>query len=88
MRIFIFSYVKKDLRLVVFAMAIKLLGSFGELLLPYVLQHLIDNVVPTRNMWLAVAWGPRKAFTESEEICSGNLWNCQDIRWIALVCLL
>jgi len=54
---FIFSYVKKDLRLVVFAMAIKLIGSFGELLLPYVLQHLIDNVVPTKNMWLAVGWG-------------------------------
>lgn len=54
---FIFSYVKKDLRLVIFAMAIKLIGSFGELLLPYVLQHLIDNVVPTKNMWLAVGWG-------------------------------
>ena len=33
---FIFSYVKKDLRLVAFGMTIKLLGSFGELLLPYV----------------------------------------------------
>lgn len=54
---FIFSYVKKDLRLVVFGMTIKLLGSFGELLLPYVLQHLIDDVVPTKNMSLAVFWG-------------------------------
>ncbi len=54
---FIFSYVKKDLRLVIFAMIIKLLGSFGELLLPYVLQHLIDEVVPTKNMRLAVMWG-------------------------------
>lgn len=54
---FIFSYVKKDLRLVAFGMTIKLLGSFGELLLPYVLQHLIDDVVPTKNMSLAVFWG-------------------------------
>ncbi len=54
---FIFSYVKKDLRLVAFGMTIKLLGSFGELLLPYVLQHLIDNVVPTKNISLAVFWG-------------------------------
>ncbi len=54
---FIFSYVKKDLRLAAFAMFIKLLGSFGELLLPYVLQHLIDEVVPTKRMGLAVFWG-------------------------------
>ena len=54
---FIFSYVKKDLRLVAFGMTIKLLGSFGELLLPYVLQHLIDDVVPTKNISLAVFWG-------------------------------
>ena len=54
---FIFSYVKKDLRLVAFGMTIKLLRSFGELLLPYVLQHLIDDVVPTKNISLAVFWG-------------------------------
>ena len=54
---FIFSYVKKDLRLVIFGMTIKLLGSFGELLLPYVLQHLIDDVVPTKDMTQAVFWG-------------------------------
>lgn len=54
---FIFSYVKKDLRLVLFGITIKLIGSFGELLLPYVLQHLIDDVVPTKNMSLAVMWG-------------------------------
>ena len=54
---FIFSYVKKDLRLVIFGMTIKLLGSFGELLLPYVLQHLIDDVVPTKDMSQAVFWG-------------------------------
>ena len=54
---FIFSYVKRDLHLVAFGMTIKLLGSFGELLLPYVLQHLIDDIVPTKNMWLAVFWG-------------------------------
>lgn len=54
---FIFSYVKRDLWLVIFAVTIKLLGSLGELTLPYVLQHLIDNVVPTKNLWSAVLWG-------------------------------
>lgn len=47
---FIFSYVKKNLKLAVFAMTIKILGSFGELLLPYVLEHMIDEIVPTRRM--------------------------------------
>ena len=54
---FIFSYVKKDIWLVIFAMTIKLIGSLGELLLPYVLQHLIDEVVPTKDISNAVLWG-------------------------------
>lgn len=54
---FIFSYVKSHLSLVVFGVTLKFLGSFGELLLPYVLQHLIDEVVPTKNIRLAVLWG-------------------------------
>ncbi len=54
---FIFSYVKRSWKLFVFAMAVKLTAAVGELLLPYILQHLIDNVVPTRQMGLAVFWG-------------------------------
>lgn len=38
-------------------MFVKFLGSFGELLLPYVLEHMIDEVVPTQNMKLVVLWG-------------------------------
>ena len=54
---FIFSYVKKELWVVAFAMTLKVAGSLGELLLPYILQHLIDNVVPTREIDTAVFWG-------------------------------
>ncbi len=54
---FIFSYVKRDIWLAVFSMIIKLIGSLGELLLPYVLQHLIDDVVPTKDIANAVFWG-------------------------------
>ena len=54
---FIFSYVKRDIWLAVFAMIIKLIGSLGELLLPYVLQHLIDDVVPTKDIANAIFWG-------------------------------
>jgi len=54
---FIFKYVKKNLGLVIFAMTIKVLGSFGELLIPFVLEHMIDDVVPTKKMGLVVFWG-------------------------------
>lgn len=54
---FIFSYLKKYRMMVVFAMCIKLLGTIVELMIPYVLEHLIDNVVPQRNMALVFLWG-------------------------------
>ncbi len=54
---FIFSYVKKHAKLACFAMTIKIIGSFLELLLPYVMEHLIDKVVPTKNVKLAIMWG-------------------------------
>lgn len=36
---------------------IKLLASMGELLIPYVLEHIIDEVVPTKMVWKSLAWG-------------------------------
>lgn len=39
------------------AMLLKLLGTFAELLIPYVLEHLIDNVAPTKDMALIIFWG-------------------------------
>ncbi len=47
---FIFFYVRSNLKLVIFGMVLKVIGSFGELLLPYALEHLIDEVVPTKRM--------------------------------------
>lgn len=38
-------------------MCIKLLGTLGELMLPYVLEHLIDDVVPQKNVRLVFLWG-------------------------------
>lgn len=54
---FIFSYLKKYVNLISVVMFVKFLGSFGELLLPYVLEHMIDEVVPTQNMKHVVLWG-------------------------------
>lgn len=54
---FIFSYLKKYRRMVAAVMFIKLLGTLGELMLPYVLEHLIDDVVPQKNVRLVFLWG-------------------------------
>lgn len=54
---FILSYLKKYRRIVAAVMTIKLLGTLGELLLPYVLEHLIDNVVPRKDVGQVFWWG-------------------------------
>lgn len=54
---FIFSYLKKYANTITLVMFVKFLGSFGELLLPYVLEHMIDEVVPTREMLHVILWG-------------------------------
>ncbi len=54
---FIFSYLKKYRGMVAAVMTIKLLGTLGELMIPYVLEHLIDDVVPVRRVEQILAWG-------------------------------
>lgn len=54
---FIFSYLKNYRYTIALVMFIKCLGSFGELLLPYVLEHMIDDVVPTKHMPNVILWG-------------------------------
>jgi len=44
---FIYSYVKKYKNLVFMAISIKCVAALGELMIPYVLEHIIDYVVPT-----------------------------------------
>lgn len=36
---------------------IKLFGTLSELLLPYILEHIIDDIAPRGNLRLAVLWG-------------------------------
>lgn len=54
---FIFSYLKPKSAMIVFILFIKIVGSLGELLLPYVLEHLIDNVAPEGKALPVVLWG-------------------------------
>ncbi|MCD7820881.1 MAG: ABC transporter ATP-binding protein/permease [Clostridiales bacterium] len=54
---FMLSYLKRYKGLVAACMSLKLLGTVLELLLPYVLEYLIDTVAPTKNLRLVALWG-------------------------------
>ncbi len=53
----IFHYMKKYAGLIVLSMALKLAGAVTELMLPYILEHLIDDVVPRGQTSLIFLWG-------------------------------
>ena len=36
---------------------IKLFGTLTELSLPYILEYMIDTVVPRGDLWVVLAWG-------------------------------
>ena len=54
---FLLAYVKKYRGLVAAVMGIKLAGTFTELLIPYALEHMIDQVVPKKSLGLVVLFG-------------------------------
>ncbi len=54
---FIFSYLKKYKGLMALTLFIKILGTLGELTLPYILEYLIDDVAPTGSVRVALFWG-------------------------------
>ena len=54
---FIKSYLKKYTGMIIGVLCIKTLGTFMELFLPYILEFLIDEVVPQRKITKVVAWG-------------------------------
>ncbi|MBO4887851.1 MAG: ABC transporter ATP-binding protein [Firmicutes bacterium] len=39
------------------AIFLKFLGTASELLLPYILEHMVDHVVPSKNLTMVIAWG-------------------------------
>lgn len=54
---YIFRYMKVYISTILLGAIIKFIGSFSEFLIPYVLEHLLDEVVPTKNMKAVVIWG-------------------------------
>ena len=54
---FLWKYLRKYARRISGVMGIKLSGTALELLIPYVMEHLIDHVVPTKQMTAVLLWG-------------------------------
>ena len=53
----IFRYLKPLLGIMSFGLAIKVLATLLELALPYILSHILDDIVPLGEEWLIFLWG-------------------------------
>ena len=53
----IFRYMRERLGRICVSMSVKTVASLGELMIPYILQHMIDEVVPLGEAGLVVLWG-------------------------------
>lgn len=53
----VFRYIRAYLGAVMLVMVLKLAGTVAELILPYILEHLIDEIVPRRDAAQIILWG-------------------------------
>ena len=54
---FLWKYMRVHVKRICGVMGIKLTGTLTELLIPYVMEHLIDHVVPEGNIGHVLLWG-------------------------------
>ncbi len=54
---FLWKYVRKYKKIILAGMGLKLAGTLVELLIPYVMEHLLDNVVPRKDIVQVLLWG-------------------------------
>lgn len=53
----IIRYMKPYWKRICSAVSLKMLATLGELMIPYILEHIIDDVVPSKRIILVFAWG-------------------------------
>ena len=54
---FLWKYLRQYAPRISGVMGIKMAGTVLELMIPYVMEHLIDHVVPTRQIQSVLIWG-------------------------------
>ena len=50
-------YMREHWKRITGGITLKALASLSELMIPYILEHIIDEVVPGKNMKLVILWG-------------------------------
>lgn len=53
----IFKYLSSYTSLIVFSMSVKFIGTITELFIPYILQHIIDVIIPMKSIEKILFWG-------------------------------
>lgn len=53
----VFRYLKVYRNAVIFTVTLKVIGTVTEFLIPYVLEYLLDEVSPTKDLTLVAFWG-------------------------------
>lgn len=53
----ILHYMKSHWKRITGGVSLKTLAAVGELMIPYILEHIIDDVVPTKKVLMVFAWG-------------------------------
>lgn len=53
----ILHYMKRYWKRIAAGVSVKTLAALGELMIPYILEHIIDDVVPTKKITMVFAWG-------------------------------
>ncbi len=51
------KYLRKFIGTMLFGLSIKIVGTLMDLVLPYILAHIVDNVVPSENRNAIFLWG-------------------------------
>lgn len=64
----IVHYIKPYLKRASLGVLVKFIGSIVELLIPYILAHIIDNIIPLKQMTPIIWWGVLML------ICAGIAW--------------
>ena len=54
---FLWKHIRKYRWMILFGMLLKLAGTLTELLIPYVMEHLLDHVVPQKQTAPVLMWG-------------------------------
>lgn len=53
----ILHYMKRHWKRITTSVSLKTFAALGELMIPYILEHIIDDIVPTKDIIMVFAWG-------------------------------